>query len=465
MLDLSRQNPHIVLVDDEQSELDAYSFLLKSMGVKKITTISDSRQALRVIEKIPAPIVFLDLNMPHMPGQDVLRAIKEQQPHVPVIILTANSEVESAVECLKLGAHDYLVKPISLSTFGSALRNALEIGSLRNEVMSLKGIPFGLRPSHAAFAGIVTQSSAMVEIFQYIEAIAASSQPTLILGETGSGKELIAKAVHDVGEFVAVDVSGLDDTLFSDTLFGHSKGAYTGADKARPGLLDRAQNGTIFLDEIGDLSEVSQVKLLRLVQEGLYYPLGSDQPKKSRARVIAAANKDLQKLAGQAGGFRVDLYDRISTHLIKVPPLRERREDIPLLVKQLIADAAKTMNRQPPSISREAMHLLLKHPFYGNIRELKTYLYDAVARCNNSEVPYALLAERIGGSISNNSDTIPETSSLQKLFGQFPSLEELAQFAITEALMISSDNQTQAARLLGISKQALSKRLKKQAHK
>ena len=230
-------------------------------------------------------------------------------------------------------------------------------------------------------------------------------------------------------------------------------------------MLDRAQNGTIFLDEIGDLSEVSQVKLLRLVQEGLYYPLGSDQPKKSRARVIAAANKDLQKLAGQAGGFRVDLYYRISTHLIKVPPLRERREDIPLLVKQLIADAAKTMNRQPPSISREAMHLLLKHPFYGNIRELKTYLYDAVARCNNSEVPYALLAERIGGSISNNSDTIPETSSLQKLFGQFPSLEELAQFAITEALMISSDNQTQAARLLGISKQALSKRLKKQAHK
>lgn len=466
MLDLSRQNPHIVLVDDEQSELDAYSFLLESMGVQKIKTISDSRQALQELQHIAAPIVFLDLNMPHISGQDVLRGIKKERPQVPVIILTANSEIEMAVECLKLGAHDYLVKPISMSTFGSALRNALEIGSLRNEVMSLKGIPFGSRPTHVAFASIVTQNSAMMDVFQYVEAIAASGQPTLLLGETGSGKELIARAIHDVsglpGDFVPVDVSGLDDQLFSDTLFGHVKGAYTGADKDRAGLLEKAQNGTIFLDEIGDLSEVSQMKLLRLLQEGVYYPLGTDQPKKCRARVVAAANKDLQKLAGHSGVFRMDLYYRLSTHLLKVPPLRARRDDIPLLVKHLVAEAADSMGKPVPMVSKEAMHLLLRHPFYGNIRELKTYLYDAVARCGGPEIPQQLIADRLGGSVDSAMTGLAEGNPLEKLFGQFPTLEELANYAIAEAMEISSHNQSQAARLLGLSKQALHKRLKKQ---
>ncbi len=465
MLDLSRQNPHIVLIDDEQSELDAYSFLLQSMGVQKITAISDSRQALLELQHITASIVFLDLNMPHKSGQDVLRDIKKERPQVPVIILTANSEIETAVECLKLGAHDYLVKPISLSTFGSALRSAMEIGALRNEVMSLKGIPFGNRPTHAAFAKIVTQNLAMMEAFQYIEAIASSGQPTLVLGETGSGKELVARAIHDVsglpGDFVPVDVSGLDDLLFSDTLFGHAKGAYTGADKTRAGLLEKAQDGTIFLDEIGDLSEVSQMKLLRLLQEGVYYPLGTDQPKKCRARVVAAANKDLQKLAGHSGSFRMDLYYRLSTHLLKVPPLRARRDDIPLLVKHLVAEAANSMGKPVPTVSKEAINLLLRHPFYGNIRELKTYLYDAVARCGGQDIPQQLIADRLGDNVAVDSAGIARGHSLERLFGQFPRLEELANYAIAEALEITSHNQSQAARLLGISKQALHKRLKK----
>jgi DNA-binding NtrC family response regulator len=465
MLDLSRQNPHIVLVDDEQSELDAYSFLLESMGVEQIRAVSDSRLALQEVRQIASPIVFLDLNMPHLSGQDVLRAIKQERPQVPVIILTANSEIETAVECLKLGAHDYLVKPISMSTFGSALRNALEIGSLRNEVMSLKGIPLGTRPTHTAFARIVTQNSAMMEIFQYVEAIAGSGQPTLVLGETGSGKELIARAIHDVsglpGDFVAVDVSGLDDTLFSDTLFGHARGAYTGADKARAGLLEKARDGTVFLDEIGDLSEVSQVKLLRLLQEGVYYPLGADQPSKSRARVVAAANKDLQKLAGQAGRFRMDLYYRLSTHLVKVPPLRARREDIPLLVKHLVSEAARSMNRPVPAVGKEAMHLLLRHPFHGNVRELKTYLFDAVARCGGADITRELIEDRLVGCVAETPRANSGGSRLERLFGQFPTLDQLADYAIDEAMAITSHNQSQAARLLGLSKQALHKRLKK----
>ena len=472
MLDLSRQNPHIVLVDDEESELKAYSFLLSTMGVQDITTISDSRKVMEILPQIPSPIVFLDLNMPHLSGQNVLQQIKEKMPQIPVIILTANSEIETAVECLRMGAHDYLLKPISMNTFGSALRSAMEIGALRNEVLSLKGVSFGEQPHlHPAFAGIVTQSPVMHRLFQYVEAIAASGQPVLILGETGSGKELLAKAIHQIsglpGDLVSVDVSGLDDTLFSDTLFGHAKGAYTGASNIRSGLIEKAGEGTIFLDEIGDLSEVSQVKLLRLLQEGIYYPLGSDHPKRCQARIVAAANKDISRLAMTNAGFRMDLYYRLSTHLTKVPPLRERKEDIPLLAGHLIAEAAASMGKPTPTLSKPAMQLLMRHSFLGNIRELKTYLYDAVARCQADEIPEHLIAERLIGETlpCPEPDNLTGTDPLVKIFGHFPTLEELVEFGIDQALQETDDNQSQAARLLGLSKQALHKRLKKRHSK
>ncbi len=468
MIDAKMKNCQILLVDDEQSELDAYSLLLMSMGIVNVRTLNDSRQVMTVLEEMNAPILFLDLNMPNMSGQDVLRELKAKKPELPVIIITANSEIETAVECLRIGAHDYLVKPIDLKMFSSALRNALEIGLLRNEVMSLKGISFAPGPhANPAFKPIITQNPVMFGIFQYIESIAGSGLPTLILGETGSGKELIARAIHEVsgltGEFVAVDISGLDDTLFSDTLFGHTRGAYTGAESSRPGLLEKARGGTIFLDEIGDLSEVSQVKLLRLLQEKIYYPLGSDQPKQCLARVITAANKDLSRLAIQEGRFRMDLYYRLSTHLIRMPPLRDRREDIPLLVEYLVASAAKAMNKAVPAISQEALTLLQRHAFWGNIRELKAYISDAVARCEGGQIQEELIAERLGGAVSIRGGQALATAAnpLEALFGHFPSLEELADYAVDVALSSTQNNQNKAAQLLGVSRQALHKRLKK----
>ncbi|MDA3902059.1 MAG: sigma-54 dependent transcriptional regulator [Desulfuromusa sp.] len=464
MLDLSLQDPHVVLVDDEVPELEAYEFLLESMGVHRITAISDSREVLATLEKNDSPIVFLDLNMPHISGQDVLRLIKLKFPQIPVIVCTANSDIETAVECLKLGAHDYLVKPINLSTFGSALRTAHEINTLRSEVLSLKGISFQKQLStDACFRNIMTKSSLMESIFHYIQAISQSRQPLLILGETGVGKELIAKAVHETsqlsGEFIPIDASGLDDTLFSDTLFGHEKGAYSSAEKPRSGLVETARNGTLFLDEIGDLNEGSQVKLLRLLQEGIYYPLGSDQPKKSEARIIAATNKSHHSLVEKNGGFRRDLYYRLSTHLIKVPPLRERREDIPLLVDLLMTEAAASMGKEKPDIGGRSLELLLDFPFYGNIRELKTYIFDAVARCDSKQISYHNLAERLGSVKATRTVDPDNKCNLETFFEHFPTLEEITQFTIESALTETNQNQSQAAKLLGISKQALNKRI------
>ena len=468
MITAEMKNSHVLLVDDEQSELDAYSLLLSSMGVKNVVTLSDSSTVLETLDSMQASIVFLDLNMPKVSGKAVLKALRAKKPHIPVVIITANSEIETAVECLKLGAHDYLVKPIDLKTFSSALRNALEIGLLRNEVLSLKGIHFDRLPkTNKAFRPIVTCSASMQSIFNYINAIATSGMPTLILGETGSGKELLAKAVHDLshlpGEFVAVDASGLDDNLFADTLFGHKKGAYTGADHHRPGMIEKAKNGTLFLDEIGDLTEASQVKLLRLLQENIYYPLGTDQPQQCNARIITAANKDLTKLAGQEGEFRMDLYYRLSTHLVKVPPLRERREDIPLLVDHLLKQAAMAMNKKVPSVSPDVIDAFCRHPFFGNIRELKAYIYDAVTLCEFDRIEDEIILERLAGATSMREKRPSSSYSnpLESIFGYFPTLTELSDYAVALALASADNNQSQAARLLGISRQALHKRIKK----
>ena len=466
MITAEMKNSTILLIDDEQSELDAYSLLLQTMGVKNIVTLNDSRLVLKTLDSCQASLVFLDLNMPKVGGIDVLKELREKRPHIPVVIITASSEVETAIECLKLGAHDYLIKPIDLKTFSSALRNALEIGILRNEVLTLKGINFDSGAKrNKAFEHIVTCSSQMHVIFKYIEATALSGLPTLILGETGSGKELLAKAIHDVsgfpGEFVAVDVSGLDDNLFSDTLFGHHKGAFTGADSNRHGMIEKAKDGTLFLDEIGDLSEPSQVKLLRVLQEQIYYPLGSDEPHQSNARIVTATNRNLSKMAGQKEKFRMDLYYRLSTHLIKVPSLRERPEDIPLLVQKLMTQAAEVMNKKVPKISVHAVEALCRHHFFGNVRELKAYIFDAVALCQYNEITDESILKRLEGAVIPRCEGHVKTNPLESIFGHFPTLTELSDYAVELALTASNNNQSQASKLLGISRQAMHKRIKK----
>jgi DNA-binding NtrC family response regulator len=358
-----------------------------------------------------------------------------------------------------------------MNTFASALRNALEICALRNEVLTLKGVAFNQTLKYPEyFQHIITRNPTMIGLFQYIESISTSREPILILGETGTGKELIARAIHDVsglgGPFVPVDVAGLDDNLFSDTLFGHSKGAYTGADQHREGLVEKAADGSLFLDEIGDLSAASQVKLLRLIQEGIYYPLGSDKPRTCRARIISATNKSRNSLAAvDQEQFRSDLFFRLSTHLIQVPPLRERQEDIPLIAAHLRDQAAKAMGKPVVETGERFSAVLAAHPFPGNIRELKTYVYDAVAQSTGTSLNADTILDRLADVSS-----VPQApavdmplnrgTALEDLMGGFPTLAALTEYAIDQALERTDNNQSQAAKLLGISKQALSKRLK-----
>jgi DNA-binding NtrC family response regulator len=302
----------VFLVDDEESVLHASAAVLHSAGVANIQMVSDSRELLSMLEQQPASAVLLDLMMPHISGTKLLPDIVHLYPEVPVIVMTAAQDVETAVRSMKEGAFDYLVKPVEESRLVASVRHALEVHSLRRQMGVLKRYLLSdCLQNNEAFAGIITNSRKMRALFQYLEAVAVSAEPVLISGETGAGKEMFAQALHKLsglsGQFVQVNVAGLDDTLFSDTLFGHKKGAFTGADQSRAGLIAQAAGGTLFLDEIGDLSMASQVKLLRLLQEHMYFPLGSDVARPSDARVVCATNCKLAQMMRQ-NHFRSDLF-------------------------------------------------------------------------------------------------------------------------------------------------------------
>lgn len=286
----------VLLVDDEAQFLFSASLSLNSEGIDNVIQCQDSRDVMSILSEGDFSVVVLDMLMPHLTGWDLLPMIVRDFPDLPVVIITAVNEVKTAVDCMKEGTFDYLVKPVDKVRLVTTVRRAIEVRELRDENTRLKDYLLSDKLEQPdVFSEIITQNPVMRSIFQYIEAIAENALPVLITGETGVGKELVAKALHRLsgrkGELVTVNVAGLDDRLFADTLFGHKKGAFTGADAARNGLVERASGGTLFLDEIGDLSMESQVKLLRLLQEGKYYPLGEDVPKLTDARIIVATDR------------------------------------------------------------------------------------------------------------------------------------------------------------------------------
>lgn len=447
--------PGILILDDEPMALDFMSTLLIHEGYERVYTERESLKLETWLDDPDIGVLLLDLYMPGRDGLDVLDIVRKSRPDIQVLIITGMNDVESAVKCLRAGASDYLVKAEDPNRLITAVRRAVEVRDLERENRE-----FGHRihemkvETESPFDYIVTRDARMLELISYLKVVAASSRPMLITGETGTGKELMARAAHEAsgrkGSFVPVNVSGYDDSMISDALFGHLPGAFTGAAGSRAGLIEEAALGTLFLDEIGDLSPATQIKLLRLLDSGEYRSVGDDQVKKSRAVIVAATNR---ALTGSDSEFRQDLYYRLSSHIIHLPQLADRCDDIPILTARFIRDAATEFGMSIPGISDDALQYLRSLSFQGNVRELRSLVFDAVIRSDGVRIhlqdflkdPHPSSAEGAAIIWPNN----------------LPTLKETGEALVNEALTRTNGNQSAAARLLGISQPALNKRLKK----
>jgi DNA-binding NtrC family response regulator len=459
----------ILLVDDEPAwHLSLTVSLERCAGINNVITCQDSRAVMEILGREEIGLILLDLVMPHLGGEELLSLIREQHPEIAVIVISGLNQLETAVRCIKMGAFDYYVKTDEEDRLMGGVMRAVRMIELQRENREMSHcILTGALKHPRAFSGIVTADRAMHGIFSYIEAVARSPQPLLISGESGVGKEQIAHSAHALsgcrGPLVAVNVAGLDDTVFADTLFGHVRGAYTGADQARRGMVEEAGDGTLFMDEIGDLSIPSQVKLLRLLQEGEYFPLGSDRPMRLKARVIVATHQNLA--AKQAAGtFRRDLYYRLCTHHIQVPPLRDRKGDIPLLLDHFLKEAARELGKKKPTPPKELAQLLATYAFPGNVRELRAMVYDAVSIHRDRILSMESFLKVLDRCESEKSAATqpPEQISYAGV-GHLPTFAEAIELLVTEAMVRAKGNQSIAARLLGITQSALCKRLKRQS--
>lgn len=463
---LSDLEQSILVVDDDAAFLDGARRALLSHGMGNVTLLQESGQVLQALATGAYNVLLLDWVMPHPSGADLLPEIVRHYPNIPVIIISGVRDLENVVSCIKQGAYDYITKPLDTTRLVSVVQNAAKSSELDARNRKLTGYLLGEPLSDPEyFSDIITCNERMLSIFKVIETLARSSQPVLITGETGVGKELIAHAIHKCsglgGQMVTVNAAGLDDTMLADTLFGHKKGAYTGATESRGGLIEQAKGGTLFLDEIGDLSNASQIKLLRLLQQNEYYRLGSDVLHKSDARIIAASNADFPALM-KAGTFRSDLFYRIKAHELHIPPLRERPEDIIPLVQHFVELTACSLRRKPPELSPTLRQALASYRFPGNVRELINMVHDAVTHNRKR----TLVIENFPGvtlGMAPSRNIVRKIGSnqfaLHAIFPNFPTVDEVETKLIEGAFRLSGGNRTATASMVGLSRQTLRRKL------
>ena len=437
----------ILIVDDELSVRSSLQEWFLEDGFQ-VETAEDGLAAIRAMERGPYDIVLLDLKMPGMDGLAVQKRVREIDPGATIIILTAYASVETAVEALKLGAFDYVTKPVDPDDLSNLVRNALTTRALSEENVRLKEKVSELTQA----APFLAVSAKMEHVLELVRTVAETDSSVVIRGESGTGKELIARAIHAQSRrryfpLVAVNAGSIPETLLESELFGHEKGAYTGAQYRRKGKIELANGGTLFLDEIGDITPKLQMDLLRVLEDRTFFRVGGTDTVSVDVRIIAATNRDLRKAADE-GEFREDLFYRLNVIPITIPPLRDRLEDIPLLVEHFLEQLGAEMNKHVDAVAPDAMRLLMSHGWPGNVRELRNILERGIVVASGPVVQAADLG------------LLPSAPVLSGREGP-ASLEEVERRHICGVLHETAGNISQAARILGIDRATLYNKMKR----
>ncbi|MCX7818073.1 MAG: sigma-54 dependent transcriptional regulator [Kiritimatiellae bacterium] len=442
----------VLIVDDERPTREGLARALA--GDYRVRLAESGEQALAMLAEEPADVVLTDLRMPGMDGLTLLRRILARQPQPVVILLTAYGSIETAVEAVKAGAYDFLQKPVSLDRLEVLLKRAIETRDMRTENRRLKeqlDVRFGIEH-------IVGQSAAMLEVLQTVRQVAPTRTTVLIQGESGTGKEMIAHAIHGLsprrdGPFVAVHCAALAPTLLESELFGHERGAFTGATERRIGRFEIADGGTLFLDEIGEISPAIQVKILRVIEEHRFERVGGSMPIDVDVRLVTATNRDLKRMVDQ-GAFREDLFFRLNVVSIRLPPLRERREDIPLLAAHFVEELAAQNGRSPPKLSPAVLDVFNVYSWPGNVRELRNVLERMIVLARGEVLDLGDLPPELRAVAPVAMASSPAAPRLEGL-----TLAEAERRLIEQALTATGGNRAEAARRLGISRRTIHRKI------
>jgi DNA-binding NtrC family response regulator len=453
----------LLIVDDDESVLRYLRLFFLQKGTYEVETVADSTRALRTVAEFEPDLLLLDMHMPEVSGIDVLASLSERATRPEVVVLSGVEDVNLAVRAMKLGAYDYLTKPLDADKVSLTVSRALERTSLKREIAELRRRLEGAGGGDA-FAAIVTRAPQMLEVFRYVEIIAPTSNAVLLWGESGTGKELLARAIHRLskrhaGPFVAVNAAVFGAELFASEFFGHTRGAFTGALGDKGGIVEKANGGTLFLDEIGELSLPIQVKLLRVLQEGEYSRVGSTESRSVDVRLLTATNKDLREEIDR-GNFRSDLFYRLDVCSVHIPPLRERDGDIPFLAQYFVEKYAALHGRPVRGISDEVLQILEHHDYKGNVRELENLINSAVLmepgrQLSRVALPAPLVDAVAAVRARPRPREQPDGGDGER------SLEEVEREHIGRVLGRAGGNRTVAAKVLGISRVTLISKIKR----